>query len=243
MCHFITVGWLSFDSNHFEKTYAIRYTMASLRRPISEKSAEYYLSNAPSLVVLLLLNAMAFLVGILYYVETMPSVPTFLWPLYADSPTAIALATLSLATLLPNLNNRLRDAPINLPLAYLHTFAFVWLVKYGLWTFVALNRRVDLYIGFDIASLYAYWFILFTHLLFVVLAFVIPHYGKTTRGALITSLGLLLVNDIFDYGFGYHPPIRYEPGLFLATATVSLSIGSVLLASWMFDRLEQPSKI
>lgn len=210
--------------------------MASLRRPIPERYAEYYLSNAPSLVVLLVLNGLAFLVGVLYYVETMPEVPAFLWPLYADSPTAIALATLSLATLLPNLNNRLRDAPVNLPLAYLHTLAFVWLVKYGLWTVVALNRRADLYVGFTVESLFAYWFIMLTHLLFVVQAFLFVHYGETTRGALGLSLLLLLANDIFDYGFGYHPPLRYDPGVILAAATVALSLVSVWLAAAVFDR-------
>lgn len=210
--------------------------MASLRRPIPERYAEYYLSNAPSLVVLLLLNGLAFLVGVLYYVETMPDVSTFLWPLYADSPTAIAIATLSLATLLPNLGNRLRDAPINLPLAYLHTLAFAWLVKYGLWTIVALNRRPDLYFGFTVESLFAYWFIMATHLLFVAEAFLILHYGATTRGALAFALVTLLANDLFDYGFGYHPPLRYDPGIVLAVATVALSIASVWLAARMFDR-------
>lgn len=213
--------------------------MASLRRPIEKRHAEYYLTNAPSLVVLLVVNAMAFLVGVLYYVETLPSVPTFLWPLYGDSPTAIALATLSLTTLLPTLGQRLDEVPINRPLAYLHTLAFVWLFKYGIWTFIALNRRVDLYIGFDLASLYAYWFILFTHLLFVVQAFLIVHYGRTTRGALAVALVLLLANDLFDYGFGYHPPIRYDPGILLATVTVGLSIVTVAVAAWAFDRLEE----
>ncbi len=212
--------------------------MASLRRPIAKRHAEYYLTNAPSLVVLLVVNAMAFLVGVLYYVETLPSVPTFLWPLYGDSPTAIALATLSLTTLLPTLGQRIEEVPQNRPLAYLHTLAFVWLFKYGIWTFIALNRRIDLYMGFDIASLYAYWFILFTHLLFIVQAFLIVHYGRTTRGALAGALVLLLANDLFDYGFGYHPPIRYDPGLVLATATVGLSIVTAVVAAWAFDRLD-----
>ncbi|WP_138007299.1 DUF1405 domain-containing protein [Halalkalirubrum salinum] len=213
--------------------------MASLRRPIAKRHAEYYLTNAPSLVVLLVVNAMAFLVGVLYYVETLSSVPTFLWPLYGDSPTAIALATLSLATLLPTLGHPLDNVPQNRPLAYLHTLAFVWLFKYGIWTFIALNRRIDLYIGFDVASLYAYWFILFTHLLFVVQAFLIVHYGRTTRGALVGALALLLTNDLFDYGFGYHPPIRYDPGIVLATVTVGLSIVTVAVAAWAFDQLDE----
>lgn len=211
----------------------------TLRRPVPKATAAAYLSHGPRLVLLLVATSVAFLVGIEFYAETLPTVPTLLWPLYADSPMAIALATLSLATLVPNLGNRLEEAPINRPLAYLHTLAFVWLVKYGLWTVLALNRRVDLYIGFDGSALYAYWFILLTHLLFVVLAFAILQYGKTTPKALALALGLLLLNDIVDYGLGYHPPLRYEPGVVLPTLTVGLSVGVVALAAWQFDRLEE----
>lgn len=207
-----------------------------LRRPVPERYAESYLSHGPSLVALLTVTATAFLVGVRFYVDTMPAVPTLIWPLYADSPTAIALVTLSLATLLPNLGCRLRTAPINRPLAYLHTLAFVWLVKYGLWTAVALNLRPMRYFGFTASALYDYWFIIGTHLLFVVLAFAILHYGQTTRGALGVALSLLLVNDMVDYGFGLHPPLRYEPGVVLSTLTVGLSVSVVVLAAWQFER-------
>jgi len=210
----------------------------TLRRPIPRRYVESYLSDGPSLVALLVATSTAFLVGVRFYVETMPEVSTLLWPLYADSPTALALATLSLATLLPNLGKPLSEAPTNRPLAYLHTLAFVWLVKYGLWTAVALNRRADLYFGLSGSALYDYWFIIGTHLLFVVLAFGILHYGRTTRGALGVSLVLLVMNDLLDYGFGYHPPLRYEPGLFLPVVTVGLSVGVVALAAFQFDRLD-----
>ncbi len=209
----------------------------TLRRPIPKRHVESYLSDGPSLVALLVVTSTAFLVGVRFYIETMADVPTLLWPLYADSPTALALATLSLATLLPNLGKPLSEAPVNRPLAYLHTLAFVWLVKYGLWTAVALNLRADLYFGFSGAALYDYWFIIGTHLLFVALAFGILHYGRTTRGALGVSLLLLLVNDLVDYGLGYHPPLRYEPGVVLPLVTVGLSVGVVALAAWQFDRL------
>ncbi len=215
-----------------------RDSQPTLRRPVPQQHAESYLSDGPSLVGLLVVTATAFLVGVRFYVETMPDVPTLVWPLYADSPTALALAMLSLATLLPNLGKPLSKAPANRPLAYLHTLAFVWLVKYGLWTAIALNRRADLYVGLGGEALYDYWFIIGTHLLFVVLAFGILHYGRTTRGALAVSLVALLINDVVDYGFGYHPPLRYEPGLFLPVVTAGLSVGVVVLAAVQFDRLE-----
>ncbi|KAB1187867.1 MULTISPECIES: DUF1405 domain-containing protein [Haloferax] len=205
---------------------------------------EYYLGNGPSLVVFILLNASAFLVGVSFYVHSDPSladIPTFLYPLFGDSPTALALMTLSAATLLPNLGRRVVDAPVNRPLAYLHTLAFVWLVKYGIWTAVALNLRPDLYVGFSGAALWDYWGIMLTHLGFLVAAYLIPRYGATTKGALVFALGLALVNDVFDYGFGYYPPLKYEAGLLLAVITVGLSFLAVFLAARAFDRLPRGS--
>jgi len=214
-----------------------RETRPTLRRPVPAATAESYLSHGPSLVMVLVASAVTFLLGVRFYVDSMSGVPTLLWPLYADSPTAIALATLSAATLLPTLDRPLGATPVNRPLAYLHTLAFVWLVKYGLWVAVALNRRPALYFGFDANALYAYWGIIGSHLLFVGFAFAILHYGRTTRGALGLALGLLLANDLVDYGFGYHPPLRYEPGVVVPALTVALSVVAVGLAAWQFDRL------
>ncbi|MDL5362692.1 DUF1405 domain-containing protein [Halalkalicoccus sp. NIPERK01] len=201
---------------------------------LPRRHARYYLENAPSLVWLLGVNVLAMLVGVRFYVETMPAVPTFLWPFYLDSPAALFLATLSLVTLLGNLGNPLDEVPQNRALAYLHTLAFVWLVKYGLWTFLALNLGFSAYFP----DLYDYWFIVLTHLAFVLEAYLIPHYGRTTRGALGLALAVLLANDVLDYVLGYHPPLRYDPGLVLALATVGLSFVSVWLAARAFDRLE-----
>jgi uncharacterized membrane protein YpjA len=63
-------------------------------------------------------------------------------------------------------------------------------------------------------------------------AYLIPRYGTTTRGALATALVLSLANDLLDYGFGLHPPLRYDPGLALPVLTVVLSVAAVGLA-WL----------
>jgi uncharacterized membrane protein YpjA len=204
---------------------------------VPQRAAEYYLGNAPSLVWLLVADGLGFLVGVRYYVETMPAVSTFLWPLYGDSPTAMAFFALSLATLLPNLGRRVADAPVNGPLAYLHTLAFASLVKYGLWTVVALNLHPELYVGFGLDAIYSYWGILFTHLGFVAAALLIPVYGATTKRALGLTAVFLFASDVFDYGVGYHPPVRYEPGIVLATATTVLSVIALSLAWWLLPRL------
>ena len=203
------------------------------RGPLPRKYARYYLENAPSLVWLVVVNAVAILVGVRYYVETMPGVSTFLWPLYADSPTALFLMTLSLVTLWPFLGESLEDAPTNRPLAYLHTIALVWLVKMGVWTVVALNLGFTLYFP----ALWAYFGIIVTHVGFVAEGALVPHYARTTRGALVTALVLALANDLLDYGFGYYPPLRYDPGPALVGATVALSVLSVAVAARWLPRL------
>ena len=136
---------------------------ARVRRPFPDRWVQYYLGNPASLGWLLVADAVAFLVGVSFYVHSEPSLrdlSALAYPLFGDSPTALALATLSVATLLPHLGRPLEDAPSNRLLALLHTLAFVWLVKYGVWTAVALNLRPDLYFGFTPALLWEYWGIL-----------------------------------------------------------------------------------
>lgn len=204
-------------------------------RVVPERWAQYYLGNAPSLVWLVAGNAVAVLVGVRYYVETMPGVSTFLWPFYVDSPVAVFLMTLSLATLLPFLGRDLSAVPTTRVLAYLHTLTFVWLVKMGVWTAVALNLGFEAYFP----AAWAYFGIIVTHLAFVAEAYLVPHYGGTTRGALATALVVGLANDVLDYGFDLHPPLRYEPGPVLAAATVATTVLAVLLAARAFDRLPE----
>ena len=210
-----------------------------LGRPFPERWVQYYLGNPASLGWLLLADAAAFLVGVSFYVHSEPSLRelgALAYPLFGDSPTALALATLSIATLLPRLGEPVGDAPSNPLLTLVHTLAFVWLVKYGLWTAIALNLRPDLYIGFTPALLWEYWGILLTHLFFLLHAAVIPYYGRTSRAALVAALALLLLNDAFDYGLGLYPPLRYDAGAVLAGITVVLSFVVVGYANWVFER-------
>jgi uncharacterized membrane protein YpjA len=202
--------------------------------PVPRRWARLYLMEAPNLVALLVVNAVAVLVGIRFYVAEMVTVSTALWPVFTDSPVALALAMLSLATLLPAVGGDLDDVPSNLPLAYLHTLAFVWLVKMGLWTALALGLGFDSYYP----APWDFFGIILTHLAFVGQAFLIPHYGRTTRGALGLALVFALVNDALDYGLGIHPPLRYDPGLALVAGTVVLSVGAVALAARSFPKLD-----
>ncbi|MFC7071236.1 DUF1405 domain-containing protein [Halobaculum lipolyticum] len=212
--------------------------------PLPESLAEFYLTTPFTLALLLVANALAFLVGVRYYVETMPAVATWLWPLYGDSPTAIALGTLVLAALVPFAGRRLRSVPRTTLLSVLTTLAVVWLVKTGLWTFVALNVPFvrpdvpnDLYVGFDPDSLWAYWGILATHAAFLGEALLLARVGRTSRRTLAAVAVLALANDVFDYGylvglpFANHPPVRYDPGWALALGSLAATVVAVAVAA------------
>lgn len=211
--------------------------------PLPERYARYYLDNAPSLVWLVVVNVAFTVVGARFYVDRgLADLSTFLWPLFADSPAATFLMTLSVVTLWPALGRAdgVGDAPLNRPLAYLHTFAFAWLVKYGLWTFLALNLGFSAYFP----DAFGYFGVIVSHLAFVAEALLIAHYGATTRGALAAALAALLVNDLLDYACllvtvrCYHPPLRYAADPTLAVATVALTAVAVALAARLLPRLD-----
>lgn len=212
-------------------------SVSRLHRPIPNHAVETLLFHTPTFVILLCTLTATFLAGVRFYLEVMPGVATFLWPLFADSPVAIALAVMSVMTVAPHTNGRVSDIQNTTVTAYIHTFAFVWLVKYGLWAGIALNIRPVVYLANGFIGLFSYPMVIGSHLLFVGFAFVIVEYGRTTNGALLTALFLLLGNDVYDYVLGFHPPLEYEPGVVLPVVTVGLSFCVVGIASWQFDKL------
>jgi uncharacterized membrane protein YpjA len=213
----------------------VREAVAGRAAVIPRRWARYYLENAPSLVWLIVANLAAVLVGVRFYVEDMPAVSTFLWPLFTDSPVAVGLIALSLTTLLPNLSGRLEDVPHNRVLPYLHTLAFAWLVKTGLWTVFVLNYRVSAYFP----DAWGYFGIVLTHLGFVLEAYLVPHYAKTSRGALLFAGLALAVNDVLDWGLGYYPPLRYQPDLGVVVGSVAVSALTLALTVHAFDRADE----
>ena len=212
----------------------------AVRRRLRAAIAAELLGTLRSLAVVFAFAAFMFAVGVGYYAPTAGGVPVWLWPLYADSAVAVALGGLVLLRIVPTVragDSVTADAPVSRPLAYLHTIAFVWLVQFGLWPLISLNLAFAEYVAAPDAWIY-YWGVLGTHLLFVGLALLFPAFGRTTRGALATALALVVVNVVVDYGFGYHPPLLYEPGNLLAGATLALGVGAVWLAGRSFERLD-----
>ena len=216
-----------------------RLRESEVRRRVRAAVAEELLGTPRSLAVVGAFTAFMLAVGAGYYAPTAGEVPVYLWPLYADSAVAVALGGGVLASVVATVRRGgdvTADAPASRPLAYLHTLAFVWLVTFGLWPLVSLNLAFGEYVAAPDAWIY-YWGVLGTHLLFVGLALLFPAFGRTTRGALATALALGVANVVLDYGFGYHPPLLYEPGPLLAAATLAIAVGAVALAARSFPRL------
>ncbi|TKX43813.1 DUF1405 domain-containing protein [Halorubrum sp. SD690R] len=216
-----------------------RLRQRAVRRRVRAAIAEELLGTPRSLAVVCAFTAFMFAVGVGYYAPTADEVPVVLWPLYADSAVAVALGGGVLASVVPTVRRGgsvTADAPTSRGLAYLHTVAFVWLVQFGLWPLVSLNLAVGQYVSAPDALIY-YWGVIGTHLLFVGLALLFPAFGRTTRGALATALGLGVANAVADYGLGYHPPLLYEPGPGLTAATLAIAVGAVTLAARSFCRV------
>ena len=208
---------------------------------IPERIARHYLENAPSLLWLIGANLVAVLVGVRFYVDEMAAVGTFLWPLYLDSPMAVLLMALSLTTLVPFIGSDVRNATTNRVLVYLHTITFVWLVYMGLWTVGALLIGIESYLADPAAAFALFGFvgIILTHLLFILEAYLIPHYGRTSRGALLLAAVLLGTNLFVDYVLGYHPPLEYDPGLAVPVMSIVVGLLTLGLAVRAFEPFEQ----
>ncbi|QAU11868.1 DUF1405 domain-containing protein [Halorubrum sp. BOL3-1] len=216
-----------------------RLRRPAVRRRVRAAIAEELLGTPRSLAVVCALTASMLAVGTWYYVPTADEVPALLWPLYADSAVAVALGGSVLLRLVPAVRrgDRVIDVPVSRASTYLQTVAFVWLVQFGVWPLVSLNLAFGEYVAAPDAWIY-YWGVIGTHLLFVGLALLFPVFGRTTRGALATALALGVANVVVDYWIGYHPPLLYEPGPGLASATLAIAVGSVALASHSFRRLD-----
>jgi uncharacterized membrane protein YpjA len=202
-----------------------------MRTVVPGRVADVYLDQEGSRAILVLANALAILVGLRFYVQgdQLAANSAAVWPVIIDSPLSVAWMTGSLFAL----------SGAGGVAAYRHswfhdlvdTLAFVSLVKYGLWTAVAVNYFFGLYFP----APWAYFGILFTHLVMVGEAFLLPYYARTSKPALLVALAWLLVNDAADYWFGLAPRLRGDELGSLPVITVGLTVLSVGLAWYCLD--------
>lgn len=198
--------------------------------PVPERVARRYLDYQASRILLILVNGIGFLLGLNYYLEQLRDTAVWVWPVVMDSPGALALLTASLLTLAPF--RRVDDYPDRRFLRVLNTLAFVGLVKYAAWTALTLNLFFSLYYP----DPWSYFGILFTHLVMLFAAFLLPYYAKTDRVALGLAGVYLFGNDLADYLLGYHPHLRTDQLGPLPALTVLLSALCLALAAVVLDR-------
>jgi len=190
-----------------------------------------YLEGQFELAGLLLANGVAFLVGLQYYAASFDAHHFLLWWLFADSPAALALGAVALATLVPSAGSRAQRQTGRLS-AVIHTLAVVALVFTGVWTTIIVGW------GFPTYEPTAALFLIVTHLGFVVEAAFLAHVGSTDRVALSVAAALLGVSLGYDYWLGNHPPIPYEAGpvpLIAAVIVAPIALGA---AWWWLPRAQ-----
>ncbi|GGM63701.1 putative membrane protein YpjA [Halarchaeum rubridurum] len=196
--------------------------------PLPERVAAPYLDVELSRVLLLCANAVGVLVGLNFYLEQMTATPVLAWPLLIDSPLSLCWLAASLLTLWGLGRRYYPSSPF---LDVLNTLAFASMVKYGLWTAFTLNY----FFGAYYPDVWSYWGILFTHLVMVAEAFLLPYYGRTSRFALVVTACWFAANDVADYVFGLHPHLQSATTGPLPWVTPLLSLGALALAWYCLD--------
>lgn len=202
-----------------------------MRTVVPERVADVYLDQEGSRAILVLVNVLAILVGLRFYVQgdQLAASSAAVWPVIIDSPLAVAWMAASLFVL----------SGAGGTDAYRHswfhdlidTLAFVSLLKYGAWTVIAVNY----FFGAYFPAPWAYFGILFTHLVMVGEAFLLPYYARTSKPALGVALAWLLLNDVADYYFGLAPRLRGDELGPLPAITVGLTFAAVGLAWYCLD--------
>lgn len=163
--------------------------------------------NRPATWLLVLVNAVGSVWGFWWYNEQLAATPVWKWPVVPDSPTASTLFTLALV---------LQLAGRRLPA--LEAWAYVVMIKYGLWTVVVLGGYAlkTGFLGAEAAMLIA------SHAGMAVEALIYQRiYPGSLRGlaAVVAWSGF---NDAVDYLAGLHPTLPGPEVRSLAAATAPL---------------------
>lgn len=168
--------------------------------------------------VIVAVNLLGTAFGFWYYIPQFGLEPVLAWPVVPDSPTATLFIALSLALY-----------KLNRPNEYLNLLAFFGCIKLGLWTPYVLIIFSDAFLttvrappqvisllGPDLATFAMYTFLLLSHLLMVLQAFIIYRYSTFPNPAIGLAIGWYGLNDIVDYylpiiGTPHHTLIPVEP--------------------------------
>ena len=166
---------------------------------------------------LVAVNAVGSVWGFWWYHDQLAATPRWQWPVVPDSPTASSLFTLVL--LLQLLGRRLPG---------LEAWAYLTMIKYGLWTVVVLGAY-GLQTGWwDAESA----LLMASHAGMALEAAIYQRYFPASRAGVAIAAAWALFNDLVDYGAGLHPTL---PGPEVETlAAVAAGVLTVLATAAVY---------
>lgn len=172
---------------------------------------------SPIMWVLFVANLGGAIAGYLFwYGNALSEAPFYLWPFVPDSPLSVTL--MAFALLAFRYNRRLE---------FLGLLSVGMCMKYGIWTdFVWFTNSLS---GGE------YHFVAvtmsLTHFGMVIMGFILSPYLRFRPIPVALAALFLIVNDIVDYGFGFHPPLPNPEDLGIITV-FSLATTAVIVIWW-----------
>lgn len=186
-----------------------------------------------TLLAVAAINFLGTLFGFYYYLPQFQSTPVHLWVFVSDSPIATFAIGLSLVLYIHD-----KKWP------GLDVFAFVANFKYGLWTVFVLIYYFETF--WSVNSIPMYIFLLVSHFLMFVQAFLVLEHAEWSFKALVISVTWFLLNDTLDYFLDIHPTLFVEhshpisPAMLAAYTLTILGLSCYLLTrSSLSGRLRQ----
>ncbi len=191
---------------------------------LPEKLRELSLSRFAAAIITVNLAGTAF--GFYYYREQFAATAPHLWIFVADSPLATLLIASSLFFYIQNRKSGLLDA-----------LAAIANIKYGLWTVFILLFYFDTF--FSSNPLPMYLFLLFSHLLMFLQAFLVLDYTDFDFRHLGLAASWFVVNDLLDYFLDLHTRI-YAPHDHPVSPAMASAFGlTALSAALMYLHLQE----
>lgn len=192
---------------------------------LPEKLRELSLSRYTVPIIIANLAGTAF--GFYYYREQFASTVPYLWIFVADSPIATLLIATSLFLYLRGNHSGLVDA-----------LAAIANIKYGLWTVFVLLFYFDTF--FSSNPLPMYLFLLVSHFLMFLQAFLVLDYTDFDTRHLAIAASWFLVNDLLDYLIDLHTRIYAPHGHPVSPAMVAaFTLTAVSVAVMYLDLRER----
>lgn len=161
------------------------------------RAARWFLDlpgNRPLTWLLVVVNAIGSAWGFWWYHDQLAATPRWMWPVVPDSPTASTLFTVALILQLLGRRSTVLEA-----------FAYLTMVKYGLWTVVVLGAYGNRTGLWDPEAV----MLIASHAGMAIEAAIYQRAYPAARRAVLAAWAWAAFNDLVDYGAGLHP---YLPG-------------------------------